>query len=94
MEGMDAEAGTGRREAPGVERDPAPSDDLVEDRPTLSASFEDFYEIEHGSLYTPALTTVHIDAEVLGRIAARNALGIDIGALAPVPGWIVVRASA
>ncbi|MGW2048242.1 LacI family DNA-binding transcriptional regulator [Streptomyces sp. NPDC001858] len=53
-----------------------------------------FDEIEHGSLYTPALTTVHIDAEVLGRIAARNALGIDIGALAPVPGWIVVRASA
>ncbi|MGW1784626.1 LacI family DNA-binding transcriptional regulator [Streptomyces sp. NPDC002143] len=53
-----------------------------------------FDEIEHGSLFTPALTTVHIDAEVLGRIAARNALGIDIGALAPVPGWIVVRASA
>ncbi|MFI1030063.1 LacI family DNA-binding transcriptional regulator [Streptomyces sp. NPDC020951] len=53
-----------------------------------------FDEIEHGSLFTPALTTVHIDAEVLGRIAARNALGIDTGALAPVPGWIVVRASA
>ncbi|MEV0743478.1 LacI family DNA-binding transcriptional regulator [Streptomyces sp. NPDC050549] len=53
-----------------------------------------FDETEHGSLSTPALTTVHIDAEVLGRIAARNALGIDAGGLAPVRGRIVVRASA
>ncbi|MGW3103502.1 LacI family DNA-binding transcriptional regulator [Streptomyces sp. NPDC001100] len=53
-----------------------------------------FDETEHGSLFTPALTTVHIDAEVLGRIAARNALGIDTGGLAPVLGRIVVRASA
>ncbi|MCT9082949.1 LacI family DNA-binding transcriptional regulator [Streptomyces fulvoviolaceus] len=52
-----------------------------------------FDETEHGSLTTPALTTVHIDAEILGRIAARNALGIDTGALSPVPGRIVVRAS-
>jgi DNA-binding LacI/PurR family transcriptional regulator len=52
-----------------------------------------FDETEYGSLSTPALTTVHIDAEVLGRIAARNVLGIDSGALAPVPGRIVVRAS-
>ncbi|MFJ8113963.1 LacI family DNA-binding transcriptional regulator [Streptomyces sp. NPDC096132] len=52
-----------------------------------------FDETEYGSLVTPALTTVHIDAEILGRIAARNALGIDIGGLAPVPGRIVVRAS-
>ncbi|MER7690915.1 LacI family DNA-binding transcriptional regulator [Streptomyces sp. NPDC097610] len=53
-----------------------------------------FDETEHGSLSTPALTTVHIDAEVLGRLAARAALGIDPEALAPVPGRIVVRASA
>ncbi|MFF0598824.1 LacI family DNA-binding transcriptional regulator [Streptomyces antibioticus] len=53
-----------------------------------------FDETEHGSLYDPALTTVHIDAEILGRIAARNALGIDSGGLAPVPGRIVVRGSA
>ncbi|NNN31434.1 LacI family DNA-binding transcriptional regulator [Streptomyces sp. S3(2020)] len=52
-----------------------------------------FDETEYGSLSTPALTTVHIDAEILGRIAARNALGIDSGGLAPVPGRIVVRAS-
>ncbi|MFJ9024897.1 LacI family DNA-binding transcriptional regulator [Streptomyces sp. NPDC102259] len=53
-----------------------------------------FDETEHGSLSTPALTTVHIDAEILGRIAARNALAIDSEGLAPVPGRIVVRASA
>jgi DNA-binding LacI/PurR family transcriptional regulator len=53
-----------------------------------------FDETEYGSLSTPALTTVHIDAEVLGRLAARGALGIDTEGLAPVPGRIVVRASA
>ncbi|MCX5562908.1 LacI family DNA-binding transcriptional regulator [Streptomyces sp. NBC_00038] len=53
-----------------------------------------FDEIEYGSLSTPALTTVHIDAEILGRIAARSALGIDTEGLAPVPGRIVARASA
>ncbi|MFK4106173.1 LacI family DNA-binding transcriptional regulator [Streptomyces sp. NPDC019531] len=52
-----------------------------------------FDETEHGSLSTPALTTVHIDAEVLGRIAARAALGIEAGGLSPVLGRIVVRAS-
>ncbi|MFF3371414.1 LacI family DNA-binding transcriptional regulator [Streptomyces sp. NPDC002680] len=52
-----------------------------------------FDETEYGSLSTPALTTVHIDAEVLGRIAARNALGVDTGTLAPASGRIVVRAS-
>ncbi|MFJ9541402.1 LacI family DNA-binding transcriptional regulator [Streptomyces sp. NPDC101225] len=52
-----------------------------------------FDETEHGALTTPALTTVHIDAEVLGRIAARDALGVGTGALAPVPGRIVARAS-
>ncbi|MET7488724.1 LacI family DNA-binding transcriptional regulator [Streptomyces sp. NPDC005538] len=52
-----------------------------------------FDETEHGSLSTPALTTVHIDAEILGRIAARDALGIGTGGLAPVRGWIVERGS-
>jgi RNA polymerase sigma factor (sigma-70 family) len=51
MSWMDAEGGSGRRDAPGVEHAPAPSDGLVEDHPALSASFEDFYEIEHGSLF-------------------------------------------
>ncbi|MEU1168384.1 substrate-binding domain-containing protein [Streptomyces sp. NPDC005921] len=53
-----------------------------------------FDETEYGSLSTPALTTVRIDAEVLGRIAAREALGLDITGLSPVPGRIVVRESA
>jgi DNA-binding LacI/PurR family transcriptional regulator len=53
-----------------------------------------FDETEYGSLSTPALTTVHIDAEILGRIAARKALGIEPGALVPPPGRIVARASA
>jgi len=53
-----------------------------------------FDETEYGSLSAPALTTVRIDAEILGRIAARNALGIDPGALSPPPGRIVARASA
>ena len=48
---MNVEGGSGRREAPGVEHAPTFADDLVEDRPGLSASFEDFYEIEHGPLF-------------------------------------------
>lgn len=52
-----------------------------------------FDETEYGSLSTPALTTVHIDAEILGRIAARAVLDIDTEGLAPVPGRIVVRES-
>ncbi|MCG7208548.1 LacI family DNA-binding transcriptional regulator [Streptomyces arenae] len=52
-----------------------------------------FDDTEYGSLSTPALTTVHIDAEVLGRIAARDALGIDTQGLAPVRGQVVDRAS-
>ncbi|MFD8811233.1 LacI family DNA-binding transcriptional regulator [Streptomyces sp. NPDC059627] len=52
-----------------------------------------FDETEYGSLTTPALTTVHIDAEILGRIAARAVLDIDTEGLAPVPGRVVVRES-
>ncbi|MGW6923924.1 LacI family DNA-binding transcriptional regulator [Streptomyces sp. NPDC054950] len=52
-----------------------------------------FDDTEYGSLSTPALTTVRIDAEILGRIAARDALGIDTGGLAPVRGQIMDRAS-
>ncbi|MFF4253828.1 LacI family DNA-binding transcriptional regulator [Streptomyces sp. NPDC001663] len=52
-----------------------------------------FDDTEYGSLSTPALTTVHIDAEILGRIAAREALGIDTEGLAPERGRIVDRAS-
>lgn len=53
-----------------------------------------FDEIEYGSLSAPALTTVHIDAEILGRIAARAVLGVDTEGLAPMRGRIVVRESA
>jgi RNA polymerase sigma-70 factor, ECF subfamily len=48
---MDDRGGSGRRDAPSVERAPSPLDDRVEDRPGLSASFEDFFEIEHGALF-------------------------------------------
>jgi DNA-binding LacI/PurR family transcriptional regulator len=48
----------------------------------------------YGALATPALTTVHIDAEAHGRQAARAILGLDAGDLSPVPGQVVVRESA
>jgi DNA-binding LacI/PurR family transcriptional regulator len=48
----------------------------------------------YGALATPALTTVHIDAEAHGRQAARAILGLDAGNLSPAPGWVVVRESA
>jgi len=48
----------------------------------------------YGALATPALTTVHIDAEAHGRQAARAVLGLDAGDLSPAPGQVVVRQSA
>ena len=48
---METEGGSGRRDAAEVEHAPSPSDELVEDRPALSVSFEDFYEIEHARLF-------------------------------------------
>ena len=48
----------------------------------------------YGALATPALTTVHIDAEAHGRQAARAILGLDAGDLAPAPGRVIVRESA
>ena len=48
---IETESGSGRRDAPNGEHAPPRSDDLVEDRPALSVSFEDFYEVEHGSLF-------------------------------------------
>lgn len=53
-----------------------------------------FDDTEYGALVTPALTTVHIDAEAHGRLAARTALGLDTAGLAPVPGRVIVRDSA
>jgi len=48
----------------------------------------------YGALATPALTTVHIDAEAHGRLAARAILGLDAGDLSPAPGRVIVRESA
>ncbi|KPI00188.1 transcriptional regulator, LacI family [Actinobacteria bacterium OK074] len=53
-----------------------------------------FDDTEYGALVTPALTSVRIDAEAHGRIAARRALGLDDTGLAPTPGRVIVRASA
>ena len=48
---METEGGSGRRDAAEVKHAGSPSDELVEDRPALSVSFEDFYEIEHARLF-------------------------------------------
>jgi DNA-binding LacI/PurR family transcriptional regulator len=48
----------------------------------------------YGALATPALTTVHIDAEAHGRQAARAILGLDAAGLSAAPGRVVVRESA
>lgn len=52
-----------------------------------------FDDTEYGALVTPALTTVHIDAEAHGRIAARVALGLDPVAPTPALGSVIVRES-
>jgi DNA-binding LacI/PurR family transcriptional regulator len=51
-------------------------------------------DTEYGALVTPALTTVHIDAEAHGRVAARAALGLDAGDVSWTPGRVLVRDSA
>jgi len=48
----------------------------------------------YGALATPALTTVHIDAEAHGSQAARAILGLDAAGLSAAPGRVVVRESA
>jgi DNA-binding LacI/PurR family transcriptional regulator len=53
-----------------------------------------FDDTEYGALVTPALTTVHIDAEAHGRQAARVALGLDPAGLTAAPGRVIVRDSA
>jgi DNA-binding LacI/PurR family transcriptional regulator len=50
-----------------------------------------FDDTEYGALFTPALTTVHIDAEDHGRKAARLILGLDEGGPAAAPGQVIVR---
>ncbi|NYH79102.1 DNA-binding LacI/PurR family transcriptional regulator [Actinopolyspora biskrensis] len=53
-----------------------------------------FDDTEYGELVTPALTTVHIDAESHGRLAARTVLELDTTGLDAVPGRVIVRESA
>nr|WP_157498016.1 LacI family DNA-binding transcriptional regulator [Leifsonia sp. Leaf325] len=54
-----------------------------------------FDDIEYGAFSTPALTSVHIDAEGFGRMAARRALGLDGESLAlGVPARVIQRESA
>jgi DNA-binding LacI/PurR family transcriptional regulator len=53
-----------------------------------------FDDTDYGVLFTPALTTVHIDAEDHGRRAARVILGLaDEGFIAP-PAEVIARESA
>lgn len=56
-----------------------------------------FDDTEYGALFTPALTTVHIDAEAHGRQAARMLLGLEGGSIAAVTGGatgqVIVRDS-
>lgn len=52
-----------------------------------------FDDTENGALVTPALTSLHIDAEVHGRLAARGVLGLDPGDLALDAGRIIERES-
>jgi DNA-binding LacI/PurR family transcriptional regulator len=53
-----------------------------------------FDDTEYGALATPALTTVHIDAEAHGRLAARQALGLGLDGLTPTHGEVITRESA
>ncbi|WP_211244150.1 substrate-binding domain-containing protein [Actinospica robiniae] len=48
---------------------------------------------EHGALFQPSLTSVHIDAEAHGRAAARHILGLDLTRLAFGAGHLVLRES-
>ncbi|GAA2576508.1 LacI family DNA-binding transcriptional regulator [Winogradskya consettensis] len=50
-----------------------------------------FDDTEYGALFTPALTTVHIDAEAHGRIAARDVLGLPTADLQAVPARVIER---
>ncbi|MFE2424053.1 LacI family DNA-binding transcriptional regulator [Streptomyces hokutonensis] len=52
-----------------------------------------FDDSPHGALFSPALTTVHIDAEALGRISARTALGLPAADATPEPAHVIVRQS-
>jgi DNA-binding LacI/PurR family transcriptional regulator len=53
-----------------------------------------FDDTHYGVLFTPALTTVHIDAEDHGRRAARVILGLDSDGFIAAPAQVIARESA
>jgi DNA-binding LacI/PurR family transcriptional regulator len=53
-----------------------------------------FDDTDYGALFTPTLTTVHIDAEDHGRRAARAILGLDGAGFVAAPAQVIARESA
>ena len=53
-----------------------------------------FDDTEYGALSSPALTTIHIDAEDHGRRTARIILGLDADGFTAAPAEVIVRESA
>ena len=53
-----------------------------------------FDDTDYGALFTPTLTTVHIDAEDHGRRTARIILGVDGAGFVAAPAQVIVRESA
>jgi len=53
-----------------------------------------FDDTDYGALFTPTLTTVHIDAEDHGRRTARMILGFDGDGFVAAPATVIVRESA
>ena len=53
-----------------------------------------FDDTDYGALFSPTLTTVHIDAEDHGRRTARTILGLDDGGPGNAPAQVIVRESA
>ena len=53
-----------------------------------------FDDTAYGALFTPTLTTVHIDAEDHGRRTARSILGLDGDGFLAAPARVIVRESA
>jgi DNA-binding LacI/PurR family transcriptional regulator len=53
-----------------------------------------FDDTAYGALFSPTLTTVHIDAEDHGRRTARLVLGLDGNGFTAGPAQVIVRESA
>ena len=53
-----------------------------------------FDDTAYGALFSPTLTTVHIDAEDHGRRTARLVLGLDGDGFTAAPAQVIIRESA